>query len=111
MDEEIKDIAQLEIPNLPAPVKYVPQHRKSMPAVVGAFPALIRGKQILHVRCLQYSGTDATLDIREWLRTETFDGYSRKGISITLDQLLVLEEHLPTIKKVLESLKNSKTSI
>jgi hypothetical protein len=71
--------------------------RKESPAVLASFPSLKRGRQELKVRVIQYSKSGPLLDIREFLTTpET--RFTKKGITISWDQLLVLMNTLDQIQ-------------
>lgn len=83
------------------------QKTQKIPAVLNTYPSLRRGKQELKVRVLQYSRSPRTLDIREYLETAEFNGFSKKGISITLEQFQLLLEHKDDIIKALSEGANN----
>ena len=67
---------------------------KKPPRCLQTFPSLPRNPayplQEFKVRVVQYHNSNALLDIREYVTTETAAYYSKKGLSVTLEQV----EHL-----------------
>jgi hypothetical protein len=76
--------------------------RKETPSVLAAFPGLKRGNQELKMRVLQYSRTEPVLDIREYIVSDQFNGFTKKGISINLEQCRQLLAQLPAMITALE---------
>jgi hypothetical protein len=74
---------------------------RHLPAVLHSFPTLRRGKQQLRVRIVQYPRSEPLLDIREFITGETFNGFSKKGITINLEQATSLFENVELIMKAL----------
>jgi len=83
------------------PVYNQPPRTKSLPSVLHSFPTLRRGKQQLRVRIVQYPKSEPLLDIREFITGEEFNGFSKKGICINLEQATSLFENVELIMKAL----------
>lgn len=77
--------------------------RKETPAVLASFPSLCRGNQVLKVRALQYSRSEPIIDIREFVTSELFTGFSKKGVALNLQQLELLLENLPAMIQALKT--------
>lgn len=103
MDKELEkaeEYFQALLPGPPSkPAQYRPRH---LPSVLQAFPTLRRGKLQLRVRIVQYP-TEATpiLDIREFITSAGFNGFSKKGITLDLAQFKELVENQELIIKAL----------
>lgn len=78
------------------------QVRRATPSVLHSFESLRRGNQELKMRVLQYPQSTPILDIREYVRSEVYTGFTKKGISIDLDQCRSLLAQLPEIVKRVE---------
>lgn len=71
--------------------------RRETPAILASYPALERGNQRLHLRLLQYSRSEPTFDIREFVRTPEANYFTKKGIALTRSQLIQLRDVLPQV--------------
>lgn len=78
--------------------------RKETPAVLQTFKALSRGNLQLLVRLVQYSKTEPLIDIREYIRSDDFSGFSKKGLTFTRDQLVQLQEDIPKMIQAMDEL-------
>jgi len=63
---------------------------RESPAVLASFPSLKRGRQEYKIRVIQYSRSGPLLDIREFLVTPTESRFTKKGVSLNVDQVLQL---------------------
>jgi hypothetical protein len=100
MDDE-KVAESIEVGPVPTPAPR-PQYRRETPAVLKSFPSLTRGQQELKIRILQYSKSAPILDIREFVTSEEFSGFTKKGLALDHSQVLALE-------KVIKEAKNDLT--
>lgn len=78
-------------------------HRET-PAVLKSWESLRRGRQELKVRLLQYSKTEPVLDIREYVTSDQFTGFSKKGITLDYDQIMSLRTLLEEVQLEMEKL-------
>jgi hypothetical protein len=88
--------------------KLRPQYRRETPAVLKSYPSLLRGQQELKIRILQYSKSDPILDIREFVTSEEFSGFTKKGLALDLSQVELLQK---IIKEALPDLKPRTTPV
>lgn len=89
--------------------------KKYIPKVIKEFTDLGGDRTKLKVRIVQYENpyfgvSDPRVDIREYVEgrentdgTPPFTGFTRKGISLTWDDILLLEELIPQIKEAMEA--------
>lgn len=79
---------------------------KRPPKIIKTYDSLPRNPQYplqeFKLRVVKYHNSVTLLDLREYVTSDAFTGYSPKGISITREQLLYLFTQLPNI---LDSLK------
>jgi len=74
---------------------------KTPPAVLQTFPTLRRGKLQLRTRVVQYPKSERLLDIREYVTSDQFNGFTPKGISLTKEMFELLLENAPVILQAL----------
>lgn len=80
------------------------------PVILKVFPSLPRVEQYpmqeFKVRAVQYGNSVKLVDIREYITSVKFTGYSPKGLSFTKEQFEYLIKYGP---EILESLKDDNT--
>lgn len=78
--------------------------RRETPAILASYSALERGNQRLHLRLLQYSRSEPTFDIREFVRTPEANYFTKKGIALTRAQLVQLRDTIPQVLEDMDKL-------
>ena len=76
--------------------------RKVTPAVLASFPPLKRGQQKFLVRLLQYPKSEPLIDIREYITSDDFNGFSKKGITLNKEQVEILQNEIPNMLEQME---------
>lgn len=91
----------LSIQNESKPPTIVQQQR-SLPNTLHTFPTLTRGNLKFRVRVIQYPKSERLLDIREYVTGPEFNGFSKKGITLDINQVRTLFENRELIIQALE---------
>jgi hypothetical protein len=86
----------------------VERKRKETPAVIASYPSLCRGLQEFKVRLLQYPTSEPIIDIREFVVSDMFKGFSKKGVTLNLQQLIQLRDMLEPMIKDMEALMTTR---
>lgn len=85
---------------------------KRPPYCLLVLPSLPRSEvyplQEFKLRVIKYNNSSKLLDIREYITSEMFTGYSPKGISITLEQVEHLYLHMDDIMKAMKENTDAK---
>lgn len=79
---------------------------KKPPNIIKAYDSLPRNPkyplQEFRLRVVKYHNSTTLLDIREYITSDEFTGYSPKGISLNREQLLYLAAQLHDIIKYMK---------
>ena len=79
---------------------------KRPPIVIKAYDSLPRNPkyplQEFKLRVVKYHNSSLLLDIREYITSDEFNGYSPKGISLNKEQLMYLAAQLHDIIKYMQ---------
>lgn len=55
-----------------------------------------------HVRLVKNNKNESTLDIREYVESDTFKGYTRKGVRLGWDDIQILLRILPEVENIMD---------
>lgn len=79
------------------------------PKIFKPYPNLVRNDckplQQLHVRLVQYEGEPICLDIREYVISDLYSGYNKKGVMLTKQQLQEVIIHAQDAVKVIQRIE------
>lgn len=74
---------------------------KRPPRIIKVYNSLPRNPkyplQEFRLRVVKYHNSDALLDIREYVTSDLFTGYSPKGVSLNREQLIYIAANMPDI--------------
>lgn len=97
--------------------QFKPNHRRESPSVLQTFPSLRQGTKEYKIRLVQYSKSPPLLDLREYLNNQMspvtgkpYTGFTRRGLTLDLEQCRSLMDILPEIVSHLEVLDVATTA-
>lgn len=85
------------------------KYGKRKPKILSVFPSLPRTEayplQEFKLSIIQYPNSDLLADIREFVTSTSGTGFSKKGLSLTLEQCEYLNSILPSIIRRMKDVK------
>lgn len=90
----------------------MPASRKKPPIIIKLYDSIPRNPlyplQEFRVRVVKYANSENLLDIREYITSEKFTGYSPKGVTLTKEQAMYL---FSLSLFILEAITNGKDKV